>query len=78
MHLSEQKFNVYMCETMRLDESYRLVTTVAVLNSHYGKIYNIFLTTIAAAAQSRHSYFSARRGGGAFSTVIDIYATEQK
>jgi hypothetical protein len=47
-HVSEQKFNVRKYKTMRLDESYRLVTTVLVLNSHCGKIHNIFLTTIAA------------------------------
>jgi hypothetical protein len=34
---------------MRLDESYRSVTIVLVLNSQCGKIPNIFLTTIAAA-----------------------------
>jgi hypothetical protein len=47
MHESEQKSNVRKCKTMRLDESYRLVTTVVVLNSHSGKIHDIFLTTIA-------------------------------
>jgi hypothetical protein len=49
MHFSEQKFNVRKCKTMRLDESYRLVTTVLVLNSHCGKIHSIFPTTIASA-----------------------------
>jgi hypothetical protein len=38
MHESGQKFNVRKCKTMRLDESYRLVKTVLVLNSHSGKI----------------------------------------
>jgi uncharacterized membrane protein len=50
-HPQGQKFNVRKCKTTRLDESYRLVTTVVVLNSHYGKIHNIFLTTITAAVQ---------------------------
>ncbi len=49
IHVSEQKFNVRECKTMRLDESYQLVTTVLVLNSYCGKIHNIFLTTIAVA-----------------------------
>jgi hypothetical protein len=49
MHVSEQKFSVRKCKIMRLDESYRLVTTDLVLNGHYGKIHNIFLTTVAAA-----------------------------
>jgi hypothetical protein len=49
MQVSEQKFNVRKYKTMRLDESYPLLTTVLVLNSHCGKIHNIFLTTIVAA-----------------------------
>ncbi len=48
LHVSEQKFNARKYKTMRLNESYRLVTTVLVLNSHFGKIHNIFLTTTAA------------------------------
>jgi hypothetical protein len=61
MHVSEQKFNVRKCKTMRLDESYRLVTTVLVLNSRCGKIHNIFLTTIAVG----FLFLSPRCGGGA-------------
>jgi hypothetical protein len=67
--VSEQKFNVRKCKTMRLDESYRLVTTVLVLNSHCGKTLNIFLTTIAAG----FLFLSLRRGSGQFSTAMDIY-----
>jgi len=62
LHVSEQKFNVRKYKTMRLDESYRLVTTVLVLNSQWVKIHNNFLTTIVAAAWSRHSYFWSWRG----------------
>jgi hypothetical protein len=51
MHVSEQKFNVRKYKIMRLDESYRLVTTVLVLNSHCGKIDSIFLTIMLAAAR---------------------------
>jgi hypothetical protein len=51
MYVSEQKFNVRKCKIMRLDECYRLVTTVLVLNSHCGKIGNIFLTIMLAAAR---------------------------
>jgi hypothetical protein len=69
LHVSEQKFNVRKCKTMRLDESYRLVTTVLVLNSPCGKIQNIFLTTIAVVVgfQPRGTfsktpeYFSIKR-----------------
>jgi hypothetical protein len=62
MHLSEQKLNVRKGKTVAVDESYRLVTTVIVINSYCGKIHNIFLTTIRAAVRSRHSSFWARRG----------------
>ncbi len=65
MHESEKKFSVRNFKTIKLNESYRLVTTVLVLNSHSRKIHSIFLTTIAAAARSRHSNFWARRGSGA-------------
>jgi hypothetical protein len=50
MHVSEQKFNVRKCKTVRPGESYLLVTTVLVVNSRCGKIHNIFLTTIMVAA----------------------------
>ncbi len=69
IHVSEQKFNVPKCKTMRLDESYRLVTTVLVLNNHCGKILNIFLTTIAAG----FLFLSLRRGSDQFSTAMDTY-----
>jgi len=46
---SEEKFNFLKCKTMRLDESYRLVTVVVVPDRHCVKIHPIFLTTIAAA-----------------------------
>jgi hypothetical protein len=86
MHESEQKFSVRKCKTMKLNESYRLVTSVLILSSHSRKIHNIFLTTIAATARSRHSYFwarggsvavgflflSPRRGSGQFLTAMDI------
>ena len=55
MHESEQKFSVCKCKTIKLDESYRLVPIVLVLNSHSRKIQIIFLKTIAAAA--RYSNF---------------------
>jgi hypothetical protein len=62
MHESEQKFSIRKWKTIKLNESYRLVTRVLVLNSHSHKIHSIFLTTIAVAARSRYSYFWARRG----------------
>ncbi len=62
MHESEQKFSIRNWKTIKLDESYRLVTTVLVLNSHSRKIHSIFLTTIAVAARSRYSNFWARCG----------------
>jgi hypothetical protein len=63
-----------------------LVTTILVLNSHSGKIHNIFLTTIAAAAYWRHGYFwrwwrvsfsllLSWRRSGKFSTTMGIYRT---
>jgi hypothetical protein len=77
MHVSEQKFNVRKWKTMRLDESYRLVTTVLVLNSYCGKIYNIFLRTISAAARCVSFFLlPLRRGSSQFSTTMDIYAME--
>jgi hypothetical protein len=48
---SECEFNVREGKILRLDESYLLVTTVLVQNSHSRNIQNIFLTTIAAAAR---------------------------
>jgi hypothetical protein len=45
---------------LRLDESYRLVTIVLVLKSHYGKIHSIFLV-------------QSRRGSGQFLTAMDMY-----
>jgi hypothetical protein len=62
MHESEQKFSICKCRTIKLNESYRLVTIVLVLNTHSRQIHSIFLTTIAAAARSRYSNFWARRG----------------
>ena len=62
MHEFEQKFIVHKWKTLRLNESYRLVTTILVLDKQNRKICDIFQTTIAAAARSRHSYFWARRG----------------
>jgi hypothetical protein len=56
---SEYKFNVRKCKNMRIDESYRLVTTVLVLNSHGDKIHNILV--------------SFGRARGKFSTAMDIY-----
>ncbi len=53
MHFCEEKFNIRKWKTMRLAESYRLVTTVLVLNSHCGKIHNIFPTTIASPVRQR-------------------------
>jgi hypothetical protein len=50
MHESEHKFNVCKYSIQRLDESYRLVTTVLGKNNHSRRTQNIFLTTIAAAA----------------------------
>ncbi len=47
-HEPEHKCNVRKCNTLRLDEPYRLVTTVLVQNSHSRKIQNILLATIAA------------------------------
>jgi hypothetical protein len=47
-HEPEHKCNVRKCNTLRLDESYRLVTIVLVQNSHSCKIQNILLATIAA------------------------------
>ncbi len=41
MHVSEQKFNIRTSKTMRRDESYRLVTTVPVINSQCSKIHNV-------------------------------------
>jgi hypothetical protein len=55
-----------------------LVTTVLVLNGHYGKIHDMFLTTIAVAVQSRYSYFWTRRGSAQFSTAMDIYGPHNK
>jgi len=46
-HKPEHKCTVRRCNTLRLDESYRLVTTVLVQNSHSRKIQNILLSTIA-------------------------------
>jgi hypothetical protein len=43
------KIHVSKCKNVRLNGSYRLVTTVLVVNSQCGKIHNIFPTTIAAA-----------------------------
>ncbi len=57
MYDSEHKFDVRKCNTMRLGESHRLVTTVLVQN----KIQNLFLTTIVATA----IFLSPRRGNGA-------------
>ncbi len=54
---------------MRLDESDQLVTTVLVLNSHCGKILNIFLITTAAG----FLFLSLRRGSRQFSTAMDTY-----
>ncbi len=51
VHESEQKSNVRKSKTMGLDEPYKLVTIVLALNSHYSKIHDIFLTTIAVAVQ---------------------------
>jgi hypothetical protein len=48
MHESEHKFNVRKYNIQRLDESYRLVTTVPGKKNHSRKTQNIFLTTIAA------------------------------
>jgi len=62
MHESEQKFSICKCRTIKLNESYRLVTIVLVLNTHSRQIHSIILTTIAAAARSRYSSFWARRG----------------
>jgi len=50
MHESEHKFNVRKYNIQRLDESYRLVTTVLGKNNHSRKTQNIFLATIAAVA----------------------------
>ncbi len=49
-NVCQQKYNVRKCKTVRLDESDLLVTTVLVVNSHCGKIHNIFLTKIVVAA----------------------------
>jgi hypothetical protein len=70
MHEFEQKFSVRKCKTIKLNESYRLVTTVLVLNSHNRKIHSIFLTTIAVAARSRYRNFRARRGSGAVGFLV--------
>jgi hypothetical protein len=45
-HEPEHECNVRKCNTLRLDESYRLVTTVLVQKSHSRKIQNILLSTI--------------------------------
>jgi hypothetical protein len=50
LHVSEQKFGVRKCKTMRFDESYRLVESVLILNDQCGKMHNIFLKTIVVAA----------------------------
>jgi hypothetical protein len=60
MHESEQKFSIFKCRTVKLNESYQLETTVLILNTHSRQIHSIFLTTIAA--RSRYSNFWARRG----------------
>jgi hypothetical protein len=39
IYVSEEIFNFRKFKTMRPNESYRLVTTVLVLNSHCGKIF---------------------------------------
>jgi hypothetical protein len=57
MHESEHKFSIRKWKTIKLNESYQLVTKVVVLNSHSRKIHSIFLTTIAVAARSRYSNF---------------------
>jgi hypothetical protein len=49
MHESEQKFSVRKCKTMKLNESYQLVTTLLVLNTYSRKIHNIFWATRTAA-----------------------------
>ncbi len=61
--------NVRKCKTLRLDESYRLVTTALDLTSHCGKIHNVFITTIAAG----YLFVSPRRDSGQFSIAMDIY-----
>jgi hypothetical protein len=78
IHESERKFSVRKYKTIKLNESYRLVTTVLVLNSHNRKIHSIFLITIAVGflflSRRRVSFFllPSRRGSGQFSTAMDI------
>jgi hypothetical protein len=51
MREAEHKFNVRKYNTLRLDESHRLVTTILVKSSYSRESQNIFQTIIVKAAR---------------------------
>ncbi len=73
MHVSEQKFNVRKFETMRLDDSYRLVTTFLVLNSRCGKNSQYFSNNHRSSGALAFLLLPSRCGSGRFSTTMGIY-----
>jgi hypothetical protein len=63
MHKSEHKSNVHKCNVLRLDRSYRFVTTILAQNSHSRKIPKYFSNN----HRSSGKFFITHRGTTEFS-----------